>query len=151
MTVRPVAREELDVVARHLHERPREKHVERLDAQERGEGVYLVAWRGATPVGHVLVRWADRAGYPGLEDVYVLPSERNQGFGTTLLSAAEQLCRGRGFERLGLGVAVDNVDARRLYARCGYSDAGLAPYVLRWDSGYEETCTYLVKKLNARR
>lgn len=32
-------------------------HHRRFAVQERGEGVYLIAWHGDEPVGHFLLRW----------------------------------------------------------------------------------------------
>ena len=33
------------------------KHAERVARQERGDVVYLIAWRGERPLGHALLKW----------------------------------------------------------------------------------------------
>jgi GNAT superfamily N-acetyltransferase len=55
-----------------------------------------------------------------LDELYVAPQERNQGFGTALLAAAEDLVRRRGGELLEINVDGDDRDARRFYERHGY-------------------------------
>ena len=33
-------------------------HYRRYEVQQRGEGIYLIAWYDHTPVGHFLLRWS---------------------------------------------------------------------------------------------
>lgn len=166
VVVRPLARDELARVERHIDQDfgNRDKHRLRLALQEEGPAVYLVAWLSGLPVGHALVRWAG-AGVepmsshlpdcPDLEDLFVVPGLRSAGVGSRLLEAAERLARDRGCRRIGMSVDVANVRARGLYERRGYEDAGLGTFVLRgsWvdrDGAareWAETCTYLVRKL----
>ena len=62
----------------------------------------------------------------------------------------------RSFRRVGLGVDIGNVPARRLYAQEGYEEAGLGqflvsyPYIDEAGVGRQahETCTYLFKVLS---
>jgi GNAT superfamily N-acetyltransferase len=87
-----------------------------------GESTYLVAWDGDDPVGHAHVAWTEtELGVPELQDFFVLPDRRNQGIGTQLTHAAEQLVTGRGHELCSISVSVANNGARRLYERLGYS------------------------------
>ena len=44
-----------------------------------------------------------------------------------LIARAESEARARGFDRLRLGVSVDNAAAQALYRQCGYVDAGVEP------------------------
>jgi len=91
-----------------------------------------------------------------LSDVFILPAYRGNGIGTRLLDTAEKLARERGYPRLGLGVADDNVEAWRLYTRNGFRDSGLGTYPIKWtwidDAGeghpQEELCVYLIKTLD---
>ncbi len=71
------------------------------------------------------------------------------------MEEAEALVTQRGLPRLGLGAAVDNPGARRLYQRSGYRDAGFGEYrsggvYIDQDGSeqeWEEICTYLIKRL----
>lgn len=161
--VRPLADEELGQLERRIL-RPPGMHRERLGMQRDGLVLYLVAWHRNDPVGQALLRWAGTsrepmasrlAPCPTLSDLFVVAERRSRGIGSHLLDAAEKLARQRGFRRLGLGVATDNVGARALYARRGYVDSGCGEYRSRWiDVGSagaepirEELCVYLVKHL----
>jgi ribosomal protein S18 acetylase RimI-like enzyme len=93
-----------------------------------------------------------------LEDLLVLQERRNQGVGTALLLEAENLVRERGQSHVSLGVGVDNPNARRLYERLGYRDAGLAPVhdggVYRDRQGdnhsWQEAWVFMVKELGIK-
>ncbi len=89
-----------------------------------GDGAYLVAWDGATPVGHVHVTRGDP---PELQDLEVRGAHRRRGVASALLSAAELQCAARGARRVQVAVSVDNDAARSLYASRGYRDVGIAP------------------------
>lgn len=155
MTVRVVSPEELALLADSIPARPLEKHRERLVQQARGEILYLAAWDDGRAVGHELLRWKGRLGLPQVEDLFVRPERRDEGFGTRLLEAAEGEARSRGYRELGLGVALDNGGARRLYARLGYAPAAADPYLVTYhaygDDGIQrivnELTVFLVKRL----
>ncbi|MDJ0932411.1 GNAT family N-acetyltransferase [Breoghania sp.] len=51
----------------------------------------------------------------------VYPDHRGKGHGTRLLEIAERIAREERLTRSSIIVADDNVGARRLYERCGYS------------------------------
>jgi ribosomal protein S18 acetylase RimI-like enzyme len=89
-----------------------------------GDGFYLVAWRGAEPLGHAHLALTDP---PELQDVEVRPEYRRLGIASALTARAEDEARARGFDRLRLGVSVENAPAQAVYRKCGYVDAGLAP------------------------
>ena len=71
------------------------------------------------------------------------------------MQEAEARVRRQGYSRIGLGVAVDNAGARRLYQNHGYEDVGFGEfksggsYVDREgrEQTWEETCCYLVKPI----
>jgi GNAT superfamily N-acetyltransferase len=87
--------------------------------------LWLLAWRGAEPVGLLLLearsdsplfaerRWAE------LVALYVAPGERGGDLGLRLVEAGKQWATGHGFDRLQLYVTTANERARRFYARCG--------------------------------
>jgi GNAT superfamily N-acetyltransferase len=150
-----LAADELERLADSMPSRPLEKHRERLEQQQRGDLVYLIAWEDGAAVGHELLRWRGRLGYPQVEDLFVAPDRRDERIGTQLLDAAEAEARRRGYERVGLGVAVDNDGARRLYSRRGYAPAETEPYLVTYpaygDDGIQrvvnELTLFLVKEL----
>jgi GNAT superfamily N-acetyltransferase len=130
----------------------------------------LIAWLGGQPVGHVLLRWdgpaeADLAArlaplgkHPLIGGLDVHPDYRSRGIGSGLMAAAEKRARQRNQPRIGLLVGVENVRARALYERLGYTDAGLGPCYTSWSyigpDGRWRTeggcCIYLVKELAAQ-
>jgi GNAT superfamily N-acetyltransferase len=55
-----------------------------------------------------------------LDELYVVPAQRNRGVGTSLLKEAEEEARGRGTELLEINVDGEDLDARRFYERHGY-------------------------------
>jgi GNAT superfamily N-acetyltransferase len=163
--IRPLEREDLARLQRFLP-RPAGVHVERWEAQERGEVLCLVAWLGEVPVGHLLLVWGGHVEEPAeillqpcpsLSDIAVAPAYRSRGIGSRLMAAAEDLARRRGYTRVGLGVGLENRRARPLYERRGYIDAGLDYYTIRYvaldvaghERQHEEVCVYLVKDLSA--
>jgi GNAT superfamily N-acetyltransferase len=122
----------------------------RLDSAQ----TYLVAWDGDVPVGHAHVAWeGGHVGAPEIQDMYVLPERRGAGIGATLVGAAERLAAERGHERMSLSVG-EGSDARRLYERLGYRDAGVPPVrvegtiMIRGEPlEVDDTLVYLVKPL----
>jgi GNAT superfamily N-acetyltransferase len=102
---------------------------DRLQRQEEGRGVLLVAWLDGVPVGDVYV-WLEEPeepeirerlpGVPLLNHFEVHPAWQNRGIGTRIIGAAEELIAAGGGNRVALGVHPDNEDAMRLYERRGY-------------------------------
>ena len=146
MVVRPVSETDLDLLDDVYPEpgRPGSRHRERWDLQERGEGIYLVAWRRDHPIGWVFVyrpdsgeasKQAQLLGAAEVLDLQVDRQFRGQGHGTSLLAAAERLAQDAGWLLMGLEVTVSNPNndvARAMYERHGYHDSGLGEF----ESGY---------------
>ena len=138
-------------------------HEARFRRQEAGESLYVVAWDGDTPVGHVHLLWeseydAVRSWFgrqPEINALNVAPALQGRGIGTALVADAERRAAERGAESIGLAVEVANVDARRLYERLGYRDwgGGLVEDVWRalldddTEIEHRDPCHYLVKPL----
>src|SRR5262245_49412305 len=109
---------------------------ERLGRQREGRGILLVAWLDTTPVGDLYL-WLEPAeepeiserlqGVPLLNHLEVHEKYQNQGIGTELIAEAEALLRRHGHRRVALGVALDNLDAMRLYLRLGYVEWPFPP------------------------
>jgi ribosomal protein S18 acetylase RimI-like enzyme len=91
---------------------------------EQGDGFYLVAWERGEPLGHAHLALTDP---PELQDVSVRPEHRRRGVASALTAAAEREARARGFDRLRVGVSIDNEAAQTLYRGRGYVDAGIPP------------------------
>jgi GNAT superfamily N-acetyltransferase len=110
-----------------------EYFADRLARQARGEGVVLVAWLDEQPVGDVYL-WRSPVdepeirehlpGVPELNHLEVLADYRGHGIGTQIITHAERVAACLGYERIAIGVGVDNPRAHRLYLRLGYLDWG---------------------------
>ena len=64
--------------------------------------------------------------YPGpvalLDEMYVVPTSRGAGIGSTVLEFAIAVARGRGVDLIEINVDEPDVDAQRFYRRHGFSD-----------------------------
>jgi GNAT superfamily N-acetyltransferase len=147
--------------------RPLALHVERLVRQQRGEVVYLFAWHGERPIGHVLLVFAGPSKEPmrsvlrscaHISDLFVVPDYWSQGIGRRLMDEAEALVARRGSIQVGLDVAIDNDRAMRLYERRGYVDLGFGERAVSWtyvdaeglEQVQDDVLIYLVKRLGAK-
>jgi ribosomal protein S18 acetylase RimI-like enzyme len=133
VTIRPAAETDLPVLDRSIPTGANDVHRAFLRRQATGDATYLVAWRGAEPVGSGVIRWAGRSPSPDPEisNLYVPESLQGGGIGTAIVRFAEELIRGRGFGRVSIGVDVSNARAAALYQRLGYRDTGR-----RWTASY---------------
>ena len=165
--IRPLAEEEIGLLERYINFdwAASGKHRERFVKQQGGRVVYPVAWHENAPVGHALLQWDGSTDEliapeldhcPDIEDLFVSPDYRSKGIGSQLLDFAESLARRERYSRIGLGVGIDNPQARSLYEHRGYRDSGLGEYVTggRYidrdgrEESWEEICNYLIKQLN---
>ena len=96
---------ELETVDQHLPLNRLEQYVE--------EGsTYLIAWDDDRPVGHAHIAWQrTHVGVPEIQDVFVMPERRRQGWDRVSLSVSAQ----------------GNEPAWRLYDSLGYRTTGCAP------------------------
>jgi GNAT superfamily N-acetyltransferase len=84
-------------------------------------GVFLLGRLGGNPVGCIGLRFLpNRVGQ--VTRMFVMVSQRRQGFGFRLLEELESLARNRGITRLELDTRDDLVEARRLYERYGFAE-----------------------------
>lgn len=113
-------------------------HSDDLEAQERGELSFLVAWIGNYPVAHAFVNWSGprsdqiKPHYPECPEVYrltVLKQYRSKGIGSSLLKACRDEALQRGCTQIGLGVDFDNPRAGALYERLGFTPSSVTHYV----------------------
>lgn len=75
--------------------------------------------------------------------IAIAKTERRKGYGKALLSKMEEICRGEKVEFLTLEVRTSNLEARKLYEKCGYE------YIVRKKAYYDdgEDAEYMVKCL----
>lgn len=79
-----------------------------------GSRIFLLLREGETPIGVVTVT-GDL-----IADLYILPAERNKGYGTVLLQYAIGQCSGSST----LWILENNTGAERLYRRNGFRPTG---------------------------
>jgi len=94
----------------------------RLDADEvaEGNGAFLVAWRGPTPIGCGALRRIDpQTGE--LKRMYVAAQERSHGVGRALLAALESEARKLNLRKLVLETGIRQLAAIALYQRTGFN------------------------------
>ncbi len=163
--IRRLASADLDAFQATMPSWNAREYAGRLQYQDRGLAVQLVAWSGTVAVGRAMVvfpghpEWsasAFREGCPELRDVGVGEEWQRRGIGGRLIAASEEAARAAGFARIGLGVGLDDgyAAARALYERWGYAFAH-GPFVqaarLEGDHGtafpVAGVCVYLVKTL----
>lgn len=116
----------------------------RFNVQEKGEGLYLIAWNDNIPIGHFLLRWS------GPQDVSVtnkinitnsafleagltIDEYRRMGVATAIILEAERLAKVKGCTHIGLEVGVENPEAKRLYESLGYKDWGYGEFKISWE------------------
>lgn len=164
--IRPAEKSQLDFLQSEFSPHTLSRyHHERHAVQEKGEGIYLIAWHNDVPVGHFLLRWngpeKDTSGKypyptPYLEVGLTKEAYRRKGVATQLIKEAERLAKEKGFKKIGMAVgSTDNPDARRLYEKLGYEDWGKGEFTASWEyidkkgnKGTEsEVCIYLFKNL----
>lgn len=101
---------------------------------------------GRPAVGIALVTLRTNVWYDGLvgllDELYIVPEQRNRGLGTSLLQAAEIEVVARGGEVLEIGVDGEDDDAQRFYERHGY---------VHHDSWSEEPSRMYFRELTPRR
>jgi GNAT superfamily N-acetyltransferase len=156
----PAAWDELDAISNGLPERPKPLHSQRILQQTLGHCLYLLAWEADTPVGHVIVKWPNWPERPWavewqaryrccfIEDLWVLPSSRNQGTGKALMASAESHCLAQGTSRVGLHVGLDEGyhAALHIYHSTGYRGLGHGLFI-ESSPGSVEPVIFLLKEL----
>lgn len=103
-----------------------------LKEQLSGLRSVLVAREDGKFCGYITIKWLSdyphfaEQNIPEIADLNVLPEHRNQGFGTKLIQACEQLAKEQGRALIGLevGLTADYGSAQRLYVCLGYVPDG---------------------------
>ena len=94
-----------------------------LREQAAGNIVFAAAWRDHQLLGSVVLDFRSDAA-PELKHLHVQEAFRGGGAGTAMCRWIETQAARRGCGKLYLRVGVDNLRARRLYQRLGFSFAG---------------------------
>ena len=134
LAVRRAGPEDAEAIGRLLHDFNTEyddvtpgpaRLAERVtELMRSGETAVLVG--GAGPDGLAVLRlrpsiWSD-ALECYLAELYVVPARRGEGLGRALMDAAIDLARAEGADYMDLGTSEDDVAARALYERSGFSN-----------------------------
>jgi GNAT superfamily N-acetyltransferase len=90
------------------------------------EGEVTILLAGAEPQGVAVMRFRPSF-WTGaldcyLEELYVVPERRGHGLGKALMEAAIDVARSEGAAQMDLGTGEDDVAARALYERLGFSN-----------------------------
>jgi len=70
--------------------------------------------------------------------VYVRPAYRGRGIGEGLIRAAVEWCAQEKLRSVRLTVVTTNLSAIRCYQRCGFSETGMQPEVIRVGDTYHD-------------
>lgn len=133
MDVRACAAEDVPALEQALPIGGPYGHEHRLLGQVQERWLYLIAL-DPDPVGSCLVHWGGpvddrvRQQLPNAVEItslHVTPAARGRGAGRALIAEAERQAAHRGYARMGVGVADENREARRLYERLGYAPSGV--------------------------
>jgi GNAT superfamily N-acetyltransferase len=97
----------------------------RLERLLLGGGLFALL-AGEPAIGIALVSLRNNVWSEGpvalLDELYVVPDQRNHGIGSALLRAVEDESRQRGTMLLEINVDGEDTDARRFYERHGYAN-----------------------------
>jgi GNAT superfamily N-acetyltransferase len=96
-------------------------------------GWFALAGSVARPLGCVGLRL--RPGYAELTRLFVRPEARGRGVGRLLIARAEQHAAAGGAPVIRLDTRDDLIEARALYAACGYTEIepySAGPYAEHW-------------------
>ena len=107
------------------------RNLQELASRPAFRGYVAVPEINADPAGYALVLAG--GGSADLVSVAVMPTAPRRGVATRLLLFALADLAAEGVEDVTLEVAVDNVPARALYDRLGFSEAGRRPGYYRRD------------------
>lgn len=163
MDIRPATQADIDRLVASLKEQPAGQHHirGRWDTQQSGEGLYLIAHSDGEIVGQTVVlresKYAEvRAAEAPAEINGLHAYVQGQGVGTALIAAAEAAAAEWNRPAIGMGVGLDNPDARRLYERLGYHLWDGPPVTDTWTEQdadgtvvrtHNDLCDYLIKTL----
>jgi ribosomal protein S18 acetylase RimI-like enzyme len=98
-------------------------HDYRLDEQEKGKSLYLIAFQDEKPVGHVYIKLKGSEEYhnsSALQDLYVSTKFRRKGIGGKIIQEAEQCLKSLGYKEVSLDVETNEEWIRKFYEKQGF-------------------------------
>lgn len=114
---------------KYLDENITNKIIENELVDENSQYYFLL--KNDIPIGYLKIRFDNEkenklAGENSaeLQRIYLISSEKGQGFGKKMLYFAEKIAIDNGFDILWLGVWEKNESAIGFYAKCGYESFG---------------------------
>jgi len=138
-----ISSESLEKIEKYLNFDPDtfSKHKDRLEMQISSNCDYFIMYNKLLPVGHVFMNWngieesiiaQKPEKCPNLEDLFVIPKFRSQGLGSLMIKYCINLSREKGFKKIGLGVAIENIKAQELYESFNFFDFSISLYKEIW-------------------
>jgi len=107
----------------------------------------LVETRDAFIRGFLIILYQRGSTVAGIETINVDPKCRKKGIGLRLLSAAEELLRKKGIQRIRLEVAITNLAAVRLYEHAGFQKSMLLKKYYHFDHQGSRDAYRMIKEL----
>lgn len=93
---------------------------ELLSADDPDEEHFLIC-KGAMPVGYMKINGLLNENTAWISMLFISEQYHRQGIGIFAVSYAEDFIKGKGFSSIAIQTTQDNVPARTLYEKCGYS------------------------------
>lgn len=93
---------------------------ELLSANDPDEVHFLIC-KGAMPVGYMKINGLLNEETVWLSMLFISEKYHRQGIGSFAVSYAEDFIRNKGFSNIAIQTTEDNVAAKSLYEKCGYS------------------------------
>jgi putative acetyltransferase len=129
VTIRPERPDQPEIVAlldaldAYLHALypPEANHILGVQALLEPEVSFFVARRDGVAVGTGAIRRVAGETYAEIKRMYVAPAERGQRIAERLLQTLEDTLRAEGLRFAMLETGRDQIEALRLYERCGYT------------------------------
>lgn len=136
LTLQAIKEDDLDEIVAAFNaigwDKPRSLYENYLLQQSQGTRSVICARENGKFCGYVTIKWVsdcsnfNQNNIPEIVDLNVLPSFRNRGIGSRLITACETMIADRGYIHIGLGVGMtaDYGNAQRLYVQLGYIPDG---------------------------
>lgn len=129
LTVRSITAEDLPLLLKlHTYRDPEQMLFSNTRMLTSGQAKFFCLFRCEKLIGELRAKkWDDDPDFaiPGqrayLYAFRILPGEQGQGFGTYLMEQVTELLRQEGYREFTVGVEDDNVRARQLYHKLGFT------------------------------
>jgi len=163
--IKPTEKKDLPILNKQLGARELPwLHEEKFKEQEKGNSLWLIAWKDKKPIAHIQIRFNDSKikkvkdnlkNYVHLESLYVKDNFRKKGVATKIINFAEKLAKEKNFNKIGLSVEKGNKFLLGLYMKKGYRDWKKGIVIEKWkelnsDGKIKDIIQkshYLIKKL----